>query len=211
MTFSSTMPTAGTRRSSEASFIRRHLPYVLIAPSVILLVCLIAYPLVFALRNSFYFWNLQMGPQPLGFVGLDNYRTMIDDPAFRHAIGISLLFTAGSLVFQFTLGFALALFFNQPFPGNGTIRALFLLADRDGENLTGRDVVGLYGFRARSVVTPALERLRGKGLVARRGTRWRVVDPFFSGWLRRHSPLALRLALHRRSCAIHRTLSSPGE
>jgi molybdopterin-guanine dinucleotide biosynthesis protein len=71
-------------------------------------------------------------------------------------------------------------------------RALFLLADRDGENMTGRDVVGLYGFRARSVITPALERLRGKGLVERRAGRWRVVDPFFGGWLQHHSPLALR-------------------
>ena len=38
------------------------------------------------------------------------------------------LFTAGSLLFQFTIGFALALFFNRPFPGNGALRALLLLA-----------------------------------------------------------------------------------
>jgi multiple sugar transport system permease protein len=41
---------------------------------------------------------------------------------------LSLLFTAGSLLFQFTIGFALALFFNRPFPGNGALRALLLLA-----------------------------------------------------------------------------------
>jgi hypothetical protein len=72
------------------------------------------------------------------------------------------------------------------------VRALFLLADRGGEHVTARDVVGLYGFGARSVITPALERLRAKGLAVRRGRRWRVADPFFAGWLQRHSPLALR-------------------
>jgi molybdopterin-guanine dinucleotide biosynthesis protein len=72
------------------------------------------------------------------------------------------------------------------------VRALFLLADRGGENVTARDVVGLYGFGARSVITPALERLRAKGLAVRRGRRWRIADPFFAGWLQRHSPLALR-------------------
>ena len=48
--------------------------------------------------------------------------------AFRHAIWLSLVFTAGSLVFQFAIGFALALYFNRPFPGNGLFRALLLLA-----------------------------------------------------------------------------------
>ena len=48
------------------------LPYLLIAPSVVLLVSLIAYPLIFALKNSFYFWNLQRSPDPLMFVGFAN-------------------------------------------------------------------------------------------------------------------------------------------
>jgi len=35
------------------SFVRRYLPYLLIAPSAIMLLSLIAYPLLFALRSSF--------------------------------------------------------------------------------------------------------------------------------------------------------------
>ena len=57
-----------------------------------------------------------------------NYQKLVSDPAFLHALALSLLFTAGSLLFQFTIGFALALFFNRPFPGNGPLRALLLLA-----------------------------------------------------------------------------------
>ena len=51
---------------------------------------------------------------------------VIADPAFQNALRLSLLFTGGSLLFQFTIGFALALLFNRPFPGNGLLRALLL-------------------------------------------------------------------------------------
>ncbi len=55
--FAGSVPAPRHRRS----VLRRYLPYILIAPSVIMLLVLIAYPLLFALRSSFYFWNLQVG------------------------------------------------------------------------------------------------------------------------------------------------------
>ena len=42
---------------------------------------------------------------------------------------------------------------------------------------------------------PALERLRGRGLVEQRDDGWYIVDPLFDEWLRRVSPLADRPAL----------------
>jgi multiple sugar transport system permease protein len=62
------------------------------------------------------------------FVGLENYRVVLADNAFWNGVRLSLLFTAGSLLFQFTLGFALALFFSRQFPGVGLLRALLMLA-----------------------------------------------------------------------------------
>ena len=44
---------------------------------------------------------------------------------------------------------------------------------------------------------PALERLRGRGLVDQRDGSWYIVDPLFNEWLRRASPLADRPALER--------------
>jgi hypothetical protein len=70
------------------------------------------------------------------------------------------------------------------------VRALQLLADRGGTNVTSRPVATRYGFSSHSRVRPALERLQGRGLVDRRGDAWYVVDPLFSEWLRRASPLA---------------------
>ncbi len=70
------------------------------------------------------------------------------------------------------------------------VRALQLLADRGGMNVTSRPVATRYGFSSHSRVRPALERLQGRGLVDRRDDAWYIVDPLFSEWLRRASPLA---------------------
>jgi hypothetical protein len=70
------------------------------------------------------------------------------------------------------------------------VRALQLLADRGGGNVTSRALAKLYGFSSHSRVQPALARLQGRGLVDRRDSGWYVVDPLFDEWLRRASPLA---------------------
>jgi hypothetical protein len=72
------------------------------------------------------------------------------------------------------------------------VRALQLLADRGGDNVTSRPVAKRYGFSSHSRVRPALVRLQGRGLVDQRGSSWYIVDPLFSEWLRRASPLADR-------------------
>ena len=72
------------------------------------------------------------------------------------------------------------------------VRALQLLADRGGANVSSRPQAGLYGFSSHSRVRPALERLRGRGLVDVRDGVWYIVDPLFNEWLRRASPLADR-------------------
>jgi hypothetical protein len=72
------------------------------------------------------------------------------------------------------------------------VRALHLLADRGGATVSSRPLAGLYGFSSHSRVRPALERLRGRGLVDERDGTWYIVDPLFNEWLRRASPLADR-------------------
>jgi hypothetical protein len=75
------------------------------------------------------------------------------------------------------------------------VRALQLLADRGGTNVTSRSVAGLYGFSSHSRVPSALARLQRRGLVDQRDGVWYIVDPLFDEWLRRSSPLADRPAL----------------
>ena len=61
------------------------------------------------------------------FTGLANYRTIFDDPTFTPALTHTVLFTAVSLVFQYTIGLALAVFFSRRFRLSATLRALFLV------------------------------------------------------------------------------------
>lgn len=70
------------------------------------------------------------------------------------------------------------------------VRALQLLADRGGDNVTSRPVATRYGFSSHSRVRPALVRLQSRGLVDQRDGSWYIVDPLFGEWLRRASPLA---------------------
>jgi len=70
------------------------------------------------------------------------------------------------------------------------LRALQLLADRGGDNVTSRELAVLYGFSSHSRVPTALERLRGRGLVDQRADGWYIIDPLFGEWLGRHSPLS---------------------
>ena len=51
------------------------------------------------------------------------------------------------------------------------VRALQLLADRGGDNVTSRPTATRYGFSSHSRVRPALERLQRRGLVDRRDGR----------------------------------------
>jgi multiple sugar transport system permease protein len=62
------------------------------------------------------------------FNGLANYRATVADPDFWHAVRLSVVFTLASLLFQFVIGFALALLFARPFPLNGLLRSLLLVA-----------------------------------------------------------------------------------
>jgi multiple sugar transport system permease protein len=103
--------------------------YLFVAPALIYITLTMLYPVFSNLRMSFYDVNVSTFlANNAPFVGLGNYSKVIGDSVFQHALGLSLLFTSGSLLFQFTIGFALALFFSRPFPGNGILRALLLLA-----------------------------------------------------------------------------------
>jgi multiple sugar transport system permease protein len=103
--------------------------YLFLLPAFVYVCATMLYPVYSNVRMSLFNVDVMTflnGQAP--FVGLGNYQKLLGDPAFRNAMWLSLLFTCGSLLFQFTIGFALALFFNRPFPGNGALRAMLLLA-----------------------------------------------------------------------------------
>jgi len=102
-------------------------PWLLISPSIILLVALIAFPLIFALKSSFYFWNLQMSPTPMGFIGWGNYAMALSGSFFFGALYNTLLITIAGTAIEFVLGLAIALLLVRQVPGMNVTRALLIM------------------------------------------------------------------------------------
>lgn len=105
----------------------RRLPYLLLAPSIIILLALILYPLGFALRNSFYFWNLQTSPSPLYHSGLDNYRMVFQVTPFAEALVNTLLLAGLGTLAQFWFGMGIALLLHTHLRGTSLFRALLIM------------------------------------------------------------------------------------
>jgi len=61
------------------------------------------------------------------FVGFENYKNLLQDPILRLAIINTLVYTIGSLVFQFIFGLLLALLFNMKFTMAKSIRGFLMI------------------------------------------------------------------------------------
>jgi len=86
-----------------------------------------AFPLIYNLVISFQSVDLfTIATFDRPFVGLDNYREIIDDPLFMPIVRNTFLFVFLSVIFQLGIGLALALFFRLDFPGASWLRGLFL-------------------------------------------------------------------------------------
>jgi multiple sugar transport system permease protein len=118
--------TASRRRGASLS--RQFAAWAFLLPITAYLAVFYAYPLYrnvdLSLREYTVRSFVQGGAK---FVGLKNYRTVFDDPTFVPALVHTAIFTGASLVLQFALGMALALFFFQHFKLSTTLRALFLV------------------------------------------------------------------------------------
>jgi multiple sugar transport system permease protein len=124
------LPQEATRRPRAASrrLRRRGSPYLYVAPALLFLLALELYPIAYNVRNSFT--DLNVGTFLSGdarWIGFDNYSHVLGDAAFRHAVGVSAVFTVACIVLQFSIGLGLALFFARPFPGSSVLRALLVL------------------------------------------------------------------------------------
>ncbi len=102
--------------------------YSFVLPALVFLAVFMFYPLVYTFNLSLFdvnAGNFLSGGAP--FVGIENYVEFIASRAFLPSLGITLVFTVGSLVFQHAIGFLFALFFNRGFPLSGFLRALMLV------------------------------------------------------------------------------------
>jgi multiple sugar transport system permease protein len=99
--------------------------YGFLAPALLLTASIALFPILFTVWLSF---RRQMPIFGISeYVGLSQYRFLLEDSRFWNALGNTAYFLALSVPLELTLGIAFALLLNRPFPGRGVCRALVLV------------------------------------------------------------------------------------
>lgn len=108
---------------------KRREAYAFILPAFCYMVLVLGYPLIYNVLLSFKnvdVKNLKKGGAV--FVGLQNYIELFQNDTFLLVIKNTFVFTIACLIFQFTIGFAFAIFFYQKFRLSGPIRGMVLVS-----------------------------------------------------------------------------------
>jgi multiple sugar transport system permease protein len=96
-------------------------------PALLLLALTVLYPLARGIYLSFHAYSL-VNPMGNGFVGFDNYRTLLGSQTYRNVWATTIVFVAASVTGQFLLGFLTALVLNnQDLKRPGLFRGLLLV------------------------------------------------------------------------------------
>ena len=100
------------------------LPYILIAPVVIYILCVMVFPFCWALYVSFT--DKRIGVDG-AFVGLRNYIELLRDPIFLMSIVRTFIFTGGSVILKLIFGIAMAVVLNEKLRCRNIFRSILLL------------------------------------------------------------------------------------
>ncbi|MGP4041113.1 carbohydrate ABC transporter permease [Gracilibacillus sp. D59] len=100
--------------------------YIFMMPQIIWFFGLSMYPIIMSYVYSFYDWN---GLEKLeNFIGLANYKELLQTPEFWNAFQNSLSYAIGFTTVSVVLGLILALILNEPrFKAKGFYRTLYFL------------------------------------------------------------------------------------
>ena len=206
-------PRRGRWRSLEAQEVR--LAWLLILPTALIVFGVVLFPAIFSVWISFH----NVGLKELGnvfeaeFVGLDNYRAVINDFAFKFqglqswgAAVTSIVYSIISTFVTIVFGLVAALVLNRPFRARGLTRAVFLfpyVAPIVSVAFVWRWILDP---RPSGVVNDILMRLGlidlPQAYLAERGLALAIVI-LFTAW--RYFPFAMLMILARLQ-AIDRTL-----
>jgi raffinose/stachyose/melibiose transport system permease protein len=118
-------PPAPRRRRRAADWQKRLEILLLAGPAITIFVAFVIVPVLLAAYYGFFRWK-GFGP-PTDFVGLDNYRTILTDPAFHDALKHNAFIVVLSLVIQAPFAVGLALLLNQRMRGRSLVRVLIFV------------------------------------------------------------------------------------
>lgn len=98
----------------------------MLAPALLFLLLLIAYPLLKVVFDAFHYSHL-INKSMTGFAGLDNFKKVIGDEHFVQAVKNTLMWTFFSVVGEYIMGMLTAVLLNQEFKGRGMFRTFIFI------------------------------------------------------------------------------------
>jgi len=121
------VPQAAARRQGRRQMSDLRIMQIFILPTIILLILLNIFPLIYSLFLSFTNYSvINPGVAP-EWVGIQNYQQILADERFWHHFAVTGRYALISVAIQTLIGFGLALLLRQKFKGSGLVTTLILV------------------------------------------------------------------------------------
>src|SRR5919205_1276349 len=107
----------------------RRLAKVMIAPSMLLIAVVAAWPIIYAIWLSLHEYSVRVAglSRWAGPFGLRNYSTALSSSDWHAALAHTLIFTVVSVSLELVIGLAMALAMHEAFRGQGLLRTVVLV------------------------------------------------------------------------------------
>ncbi|MBI1278765.1 MAG: ABC transporter permease subunit [Anaerolineaceae bacterium] len=122
------MPSAQTTgaRTIQRQMSDRRIILWFILPTIILLIIMNIFPLIYSLFLSFTNYSV-IADKPPQWIGLQNYTTILSDQNFWTAFATTGRYAILTVILQTIIGFGLALLLRNKFKGSGLVTTLILI------------------------------------------------------------------------------------
>jgi multiple sugar transport system permease protein len=120
---------APTQRRRSRGIPERRLAKLMVAPSMILIAIVAAYPIIYAIWLSLHEYSVRVAglSRWAGPVGLKNYQTALQSSEWWAAFRHTLIFTVSSVSLELVIGLGMALAMHAAFRGQGLLRTTVLV------------------------------------------------------------------------------------
>ena len=96
----------------------RAIAWIFVAPTIILLLVINIFPLIWTIRLSFTNFRVNRPNAPVEFIGLENYRRILSNPDIWNTMQATAHFLFWTISLQVLIGFSIAYLINKKFKGN---------------------------------------------------------------------------------------------
>jgi len=118
------MRSRAPRERLQGAGLDRALPYLLLAPAVLVVFAVLVYPLWDGIQASTKFYRYG---RPVDDIGLQNYTDLWSDPQFRNALWVTIRFVTLAVAIETLLGLLLALFCARELRGVRFLRTTLIV------------------------------------------------------------------------------------